>query len=120
MDDALPSVALPGITLHDEIGRGANAVVYRGTARDRTVAVKLPRRGGADAVTNQRFTRGAALWARIHHPALAAIWEVGESAGQPYLVMDYVPGRSLADLIDAGPLPEARVIRLAVDLAQAL
>lgn len=93
--------------LLEELGRGGMAQVYR--ARDtriqRQVAIKLlPREYMHDANFKARFEREAQTIAALEHPAIVPIHDYGEHEGQPYLVMRYMAGGSLADLIRKGPM----------------
>ena len=106
-----------------EIGRGGMAVVYR--ARDpnfnRDVAIKvLPRELLHDAGFKARFLREAQTIATLEHPAIVPVHDFGEDNGQPYLVMRYMPGGSLADRLKLGPLPLAETLRIVGQLAPAL
>jgi serine/threonine protein kinase len=107
-----------------ELGRGAHTVVYkvRRTRDGAEYALKLLESSGpaGDGRSAAGFRREAALLACLDHPALARVHEVGESRGQPYLVMDYVDGRRLTEVLDAGPLAERRLVALGLDLAGAL
>lgn len=92
----------------DELGRGGMAVVYR--AHDprfrRDVALKvLPREFMHDPTFQERFVREARAIAQLEHPAIVPVYDFGEDDGQPYFVMRYMPGGSLADRIVGGPLP---------------
>jgi diguanylate cyclase (GGDEF)-like protein len=66
------------------------------------------------------FRREAALLTTIHHPGLAGIHEVGETAGRPYLIMDLVEGEALSRRLADGALPAARAVRLGRDIADTL
>ncbi|GEM_PF-4722108 len=70
----------------------------------RAVAVKVVRAGEAvdSAAMRERFLREARLSARLRHPNLVTVYEVGEVDGAPYLAMEYVPGGSLADRLAKG------------------
>jgi serine/threonine-protein kinase len=90
----------------EELGRGAMAVVYRARDRqlDRFVAVKVLHeersRGGA---VLKRFSREAAAAARLSHPNIIAVHDAGEEGGRPFIVMELVEGRSLAEVyVSAG------------------
>jgi len=86
--------------LTERIGRGAMGVVYRArqTDLDRTVALKLitPGRTGVEADV-ARFYSEARAAARLRHPGIVGVLEVGEVDGQHYIAMDYVAGGSLSD-----------------------
>src|SRR5262249_52787134 len=82
----------------EEIARGGMGVVYRArdTALGREVAVKLIQAGSnATAEERERFRREAEATARIQHPGIVQVHEVGEHHGLPFLVMELVPGGSL-------------------------
>ena len=66
------------------------------------------------------FRREAALLAGVSHPGLATIHEVGEVGPQPYLVRDLIDGRSLAEVLTAGPMTPGQVIALGLDLVDPL
>jgi serine/threonine-protein kinase len=113
--DAKPLVLAERYELGAVIGRGAVGQVY--SARDlrlgREVAVKVLRPElAADPDTRRRFESEARLAARLDHPNVVAVFDCGESDGVPYLVMERLPGRSLADAIAEKPVPpdEARLI----------
>ncbi|MGQ0433340.1 MAG: serine/threonine-protein kinase, partial [Microthrixaceae bacterium] len=115
-----------GIAGYDEaveIGRGGFGVVY--TARqaelDRTVAIKIVA-GRLDDDARRRFDRERrAMGALSGHPHIVTIYASGLTAdGQPYIVMEYLPGGSLADRLDNGPLPWREAIDIGTKLAGAL
>ena len=93
-----------------EIGRGGMGVIYRARQRrlDREVAVKVLRGGEFASVEAQaRFRSEAAAVARLQHPGIVAIHDVGEDAGVLWFSMDLVPGENLAERVSEHPL-EAR------------
>lgn len=109
------------MTVKDEIGRGAGTIVYRALWRGRTVALKVPAQDyGREPEWDAWFRREGALLACIDHPGVAQVLEVGEVQGRPYLVREYVAGRTLAHHLQSGPLPAGQVKNLAVSLAGAL
>jgi eukaryotic-like serine/threonine-protein kinase len=110
---------IPGIEVLGTLGRGANAAVYRVRHGDAEYALKVLE-GVTGPAELTAFRREAALLAGAVHSGLIRIHEVGLTAGRPYLVMDLVAGRPLAEELGAGTLPEDRAIRLAADLAGAL
>ncbi len=96
--------------LFEEIGRGGMGVVWRGRQRglDREVAVKtLPGGDLAGAEARARFRIEAQASARLKHPNIVAIYDVGEADGMPYFVMELIAGRTLAAVI-AEKVPPAR------------
>lgn len=108
------------------LGEGDLAEVFlaREKALDRPVAIKVLRASLAlDETARKRFLREARLAAKIHHPNVATVHRVGElpSDGQPYLVMEYIDGRTFADLLAAaGPLPEDEVRHVVEEVCKAL
>ncbi|GIJ43115.1 hypothetical protein Val02_00010 [Virgisporangium aliadipatigenens] len=106
-----------------ELGSGADATVLRvrRIADGGTYALKVIDRESADPdAATTALCREAALLAGVHHPDLVAVHEVGVRDGRPFLVMDLVEGRSLARLLDGGPMPADQVTALALDLADPL
>lgn len=106
-----------------EIGRGGMGVVYRARqpGLDREVAVKvlasgpLAARGFVD-----RLRTEAAVLGRLHHPGIVTVHEVGVADGQPFLVMELVPGGSLAEQVAERPLPPAAAAELVFQVALAI
>src|SRR5574341_756277 len=106
-----------------ELGRGGMATVYR--AYDprfkRTVAVKvLPREFLHDPNFRARFEREAETIAKLEHAAIVPVYDYGEQDGQPYLVMRYMTGGSLAERLRNRPLSLAEAARILGQLAPAL
>jgi len=108
----------------DVLGRGGMAVVYlaRDDELDRPVAIKvLAGHLADDPVFRDRFVREARLAAQLSHPNVVQIYDAGEDDGSPYIVMEYVDGRSLADQLDErGSLDPARVVDLGVQVCAGL
>ena len=107
-----------------EIGRGGMGVVYlaRDVTLGRSVAVKsLPPELMAERRIRSRLEREARLLASLSHPNIATIHEeVEEAEGRVYLVLEYVPGRTLAEHIAAGPLRLDETLSIACQTAAAL
>jgi serine/threonine protein kinase len=96
-------------------------VVYRARRDGSDYALKLLRELAPDDTrTLTAFRREAALLACVDHPGLARVYEVGHSHGRPYLVMELVQGRPLAELLRQGPLPAEQVVAVAIDAAEVL
>jgi tetratricopeptide (TPR) repeat protein/tRNA A-37 threonylcarbamoyl transferase component Bud32 len=109
--------------LIDRLGTGAFGKVYkaRDPELDRVVAIKVPRAGNlATANELSRFLREARSVARLRHPAIVPVHEVGESEGLPYLVSDFVQGVTLADLLTARRPPPKEAAELVATVADAL
>jgi WD40 repeat protein/predicted Ser/Thr protein kinase len=103
-----PRLVLGDHEVHEEIARGGMGVVYRARHRglDREVAVKVLRGGEwAGEEAQARFRSEAMAVARLRHPGIVAIHDVGEQDGVPWFSMDYVPGENLADAVREHPLP---------------
>ena len=116
-DDA---IAVPGLEIVAEVGRGAHAVVYRVRRDDRDFALKVLRPSGDQTHATVAFRREAGLVACVNHPGVAHVHEVGEVGGRPYLVMDLIEGESLSRLVDDGWPDQARTIAVGMDVAGAL
>jgi eukaryotic-like serine/threonine-protein kinase len=108
--DAPGDVAVPGLDIMAELGRGAHAVVYRVRRDDRDFALKLLLPSDDQVRATVAFRREAGLVACVNHPGVAHVHEVGEVDGRPYLVMDLIEGESLSRLIDDGWPDQARTI----------
>jgi serine/threonine-protein kinase len=105
-------------------GHGGMATVFAAhdTKLDRKVAIKLlARRRDASGVVNKRFEREARAEAKIAHPNVVSVHDFGvNEEGRPYIVMDYVEGEPLADIIAGVPLSSERVAAIGFGIARAL
>src|ERR1700756_5274143 len=104
-------------------GAGGRGVVYhaRDERLERDVAIKvLPPGLLTDETARRLFRREALALAKLNHPNIAAVYDVGEQNGSDYLVMEYVPGHSLAEKLKSGPLPAKEVVLLGGEIAMAL
>ncbi|MBF8377615.1 Stk1 family PASTA domain-containing Ser/Thr kinase [Alicyclobacillus mali] len=110
--------------LEQKIGEGGMAEVYRAmdTLLDRTVAVKMLRNQYAeDEEFVRRFRQEAQAAARLSHPNIVNVYDVGVEDGQQYIVMEYVDGPTLKDVIvERAPLPVEEVIRISRQICSAL
>src|SRR5579872_2875092 len=122
--------------LEAEIGRGGMSSVYRAfdTVLERTVAIKLMHREiAADADQLERFRREARSVAQLNHPHVVTVIDAGEElspdgqragaadAGTPYIVLEYVDGETLKDVIRReGPLEIPQALAYAIEIARAL
>jgi WD40 repeat protein len=108
----------------EELGRGGMAVVHRAfqPTLQRYVAIKiLPARLAFDLEFVERFVQEARAAANLRHPNIVVIYDVGQQAGLYYLVMEYLQGQTLKQLIkQEGPLPPDRVVRIVAQIASAL
>ena len=105
------------------LGRGGMAEVYDGYDErlHRPVAVKMLRPDvAADPEVRRRFEEEARSAARLSHPSVVAVFDTGEDAGTPFIVMERLPGETMADRMVAGPVEEAWLRRVAGDVLGAL
>ena len=108
--DPPPRKVIKSIGAYDiisEINRGGMGIVYHGVDRQlkRQVAIKVLLAGeGATEEDVKRFQREAQATARLHHPNIVPIFAVGTEDGKPYLVMDYVEGRTAKQLKEEGKI----------------
>lgn len=106
------------------VGSGGMADVYRAKDQllERTVAVKiLHQQYEHDTEFIGRFQREAKAAARITHPNIVNVYDVGVAEGRHYIVMEYVPGRTLKERIkEEGALPVAQALHIAKQIAGAL
>lgn len=106
-----------------QIGAGGMGVVYR--ARDkrlqRDVAIKVfPPGVQVDEAARRRFRKEALALAKLNHPNIATVYDVGEQNGTDYLVMEYVAGQPLSERLKSAPLPASEALSLAEDVTEAL
>jgi beta-lactam-binding protein with PASTA domain/tRNA A-37 threonylcarbamoyl transferase component Bud32 len=124
MSDARATVFNDRYELHRKLARGGMSDVYlaRDLLLDRPVAVKvLFPEYARDPTFVERFRREARAAANLNHPNIVAIYDWGEQSGTYFIVMEYVEGRSLSDIIRAdGPLHPRRSAEITADVAAAL
>jgi serine/threonine protein kinase/Tol biopolymer transport system component len=114
---------LAHFTITGKIGEGGMGEVYlaQDTRLGREVAIKvLPDGFTADPDRLARFEREARLLAALSHPGIAQIHEVGAEEGRRFLVMELVPGETLAARLGRGALPLAEALPIALQVAAAL
>lgn len=105
------------------IGAGGMGEVYkaRDTRLDRIVAVKvLPEHLAENPERKQRFEREAKAISQLNHPHICTLHDVGEQDGIDYLVMEYIEGETLADVLKKGALPLDKALEYAMQIADAL
>ena len=110
-------------TLLEEIARGGMGVVYKARQKslDRLVAIKMILTGRfASDAERQRFRNEAKAAARLDHPQIVPIYQVGEHDGRPYLCMKLVEGGSLAQQLTGKPMPVSQAARLVESLARTI
>jgi serine/threonine protein kinase len=117
----LPQV--PGYEVEAVLGCGGMGIVYRARhlALKRTVALKMLAAGtGSRPAERARFRAEAEAVARLQHPNIVAIHEVGEVDGRPFIALEYVAGGSLAERLARQLLPPRDAARLVAALAEAM
>jgi serine/threonine-protein kinase len=120
----LTGTRLGAFEITEVIGRGGMGVVYKGhdTRLDRSIAIKsLPPVLINNVTAQTRFMREAKLLASLNHPNIAVIHDIIEQTdGSAYLVLEYVPGQTLAERIRDGRLPVKETLSIALQIAEAL
>jgi tetratricopeptide (TPR) repeat protein/predicted Ser/Thr protein kinase len=118
---AAPQV--PGYEVLGELGRGGMGVVYQARQAHpaRLVALKVILAGAyADAERRARFLAEADAIARLRHPHIVQVYEVGQHGGVPFLALEFVGGGTLAQRLAGGPLPPRQAAELLEALARAV
>jgi serine/threonine-protein kinase len=114
---------VPGYEILGELGRGGMGVVYqaRQTRLGRVVALKMILAGGhADESERVRFRSEAEAVARLQHPNIVQIFEIGESQGSPFFSLEFVAGGSLDRHLAGTPQQPLDAARLVETLARAM
>ena len=119
------------VTLPDRIGRyrivrllgqGGMGVVYEAhdDQLDRAVAIKVVARAYATDIGRQRLQREARAAARIHHPHICEIYDIGEEHGDPFVAMELLDGEALSERLARGAVPAPEAIGIALQVLDAL
>jgi WD40 repeat protein len=106
-----------------EVGRGGMGVVYQARHRGlrRLAALKMVLAGEfASPAQELRFRLEAELAARVRHPNIVQVYEIGSNEGRPFLALEWVDGGSLADRLDGQPWPPGEAAALVETLARAI
>jgi Tol biopolymer transport system component/predicted Ser/Thr protein kinase len=106
-----------------KLGEGGMGIVYkaRDTHLNRLVAIKvLPPARVADANRRERFVREARAASALNHPGIVTVHDIRSLDDVEFIVMEYVEGRTLDELIPAGGMPPGQALKLAVQIADAL
>jgi len=116
-----PGTALGRYDLIREVGRGGFGVVWEARDRElgRRVAVKVIR-VRRDGIPEKRLVAEAEVAARLSHPGIVTILDVGRNEKGAWLVQEFLSGQTLAGRLDAGPLPLREALRVGIDVARAL
>jgi serine/threonine protein kinase len=120
---ASESIQVPGYQVLEFLGRGGMGIVYkaRHVRLNRMVALKMISAGAeANAKELARFHTEAEAAARLQHPNIVQIYEVGECQGRPYLALEFVEGGNLAQRLGGAPQPARAAAQLVLTLARAI
>jgi hypothetical protein len=108
--------------VQDFIGQGAMGLVYRAyhAQLERTGAVKVLQAIAPDPDTTARFRHEAQAIAQLRHPNVLNVYDFGEYQGTPYMIVEYVPGGSLANRLSEGQLGQAEALKYLRGIAAGL
>jgi serine/threonine protein kinase len=118
-----PGTRLGAYEILTLIGSGGMGEVYkaRDTRLDRIIAIKiLPATLAADSQFRERFDREARAISHLTHSNICTLHDVGEQAGTPFLVMEYLEGETLETRLRKGVMPINEALKLAMEIADAL
>jgi serine/threonine-protein kinase len=125
MTDAYPTVGslISHYRILERVGEGGMGVVYRAWDEqlERDVALKVLHPGTLTSDSSRRnFRKEALTLARLNHPNIETVYEFGTQDGIDFLVLEYVSGKTLADRLVRGTLPEKGVVTLGIQIVAAL
>jgi tRNA A-37 threonylcarbamoyl transferase component Bud32 len=113
----------PDLEILELLGQGGMGAVYKARQRklDRLVAIKvLPPEWGSDPAFAERFAREARTLARLNHPQVVSVHDFGEAGGHYFLVMEFVDGVNLRQLLAAGRLQPRQALSIVAQICDAL
>jgi class 3 adenylate cyclase len=117
-----PGTVIGRFELVRELGRGGFGVVYEARDRElgRLVAFKAVRPGKHQALREERLLREAEAAARLCHPNIVTLFDLGRSDRGPYLVMELLRGWPLRRRMEQGPLPVLEALRIGIEMSKGL
>ena len=113
--------AIDRYRVRERLGQGGMGALFLALdpAIDRLVAIKVLRVDNPDV--RERFQREARLAARLQHPNIVTVYDVGEHDGQPFIAMEYIPGETLAELIRRrAPLDTRQRVEMVIEICSGL
>ena len=115
-----PGAVVGRFELVRELGRGGFGVVWEARDRElgRSVAFKAVRAGGQAGVREERLLREAEAAARLSHPNIVTLYDVGRGEQGPFLVLELLNGRTLDERRAKGPIPAPEALRIAIEVAR--
>ncbi len=118
----VPGTVIGRFEVVREVGRGGFGVVYEALDRDlgRAVAFKLLQGSVQPSAREERLLREAEASARLSHPNIVTLFDVGRCEYGPYLVLELLKGQTLSARLASGPLPLAEALRIALEMARGL
>jgi TolB-like protein/Tfp pilus assembly protein PilF len=117
-----PGAVVGRFELVRELGRGGFGVVYEAKDRElgRTVAFKAVRSGTLREIREERLLREAEAAARLSHPNIVTLFDVGRCEDGPYLVLELLRGETLGQRMEGGPMPPLEALRIGIDVAKGM
>ncbi|MFX0579321.1 serine/threonine-protein kinase [Nocardia nepalensis] len=117
-----PGDVFAGYEIVKTLGEGGASVVYLATDRalQRQIALKLLKTEFHDRESLVRFTREATIAARLDHPNIVTVYNIGGEDGQPWIAMRYVDGTDAYAVVRNGPIPPGRAVWIISETAEAL
>lgn len=108
--------------IESRLGKGGMGVVYKvyDTRLDRYAAIKFIAADQEGPSLSSRFEREARAASRLNHPNIATIYDVGTHEGRPFIVMEYLEGKTLAEGLGGRPLPPDETVNVALQVARGL